>query len=146
MAGRPTDYNPEWVNIVPDMFREGQSITEVAVGLGITKQTLYRYMELYPAFSDAIHEGREISQSWWERQGREGLYKTTEYNDDGSRIDRSINDRLWMNNVRFRFPDDWQERKEKTPGSEQSPMRVIIDYSGKIEDQDTVEVHKPTHG
>ena len=145
-VGRPTDYDPEWVKIVPDMFKDGQSIVEVAVDLGISRAALYRYMDEHEEFRDSITRGRELSQAWWERQARDGLYKTSETDPETKiRTERTLNDRLWMNNVRFRFPDDYMEKKVLgTDNEEKSPMRVIVDHTIKIEDCDTVEIHRPT--
>jgi hypothetical protein len=72
-GGRPSKYNPAWVEELPDMFADGQSVLEVAVNLGISKTAYYEYEAAHPEFADASMRGKELSQAWWERQGREGL-------------------------------------------------------------------------
>ena len=107
-GGRPTDYNPEWVDVLPSMFAEGQSVLEVAVNLGISRDTFYEYCKLYPKFSDAATRGKEISQAWWERVGRENLHDSSEYQGTSVRF----NDKLWAKNVSCRFRNDWTDKSE----------------------------------
>lgn len=127
-GGRPTIYNPEWVEKLPDMFKDGQSITEVAVELGIHKDSLYEYAKVYPEFSDALSRGKQLSQAWWERQGRTGLYKTSEY-DGESKVSTtvSINEKMWAKNMSCRFPADWTEKKQlEHSGS----VKIVDDIPG----------------
>lgn len=112
-GGRPTDYYPEICEDFESHFRQGQSVLEVAVELGVTRQTLYNWAEAHEEFFDALTRGREVSQAWWERQGREMLQDTDEY-DAETKIStkRRINDRLWSKNVSCRFRDDWTDKSE----------------------------------
>lgn len=112
-GGRPVEYDPNLVATLPDMFKEGQSITEVATELGIHRDTMYDWEKKYPEFSYALAYGRQLAQVWWEKQGREGLYKTSEY-DGESKISttRAINEKMWAKNMSCRFPSDWTEKKE----------------------------------
>jgi hypothetical protein len=112
-GGQPTKYNPEWVETIPNMFSEGQSVLEVAISLGVCKDSLYEYAKLYPEFSDALSRGKAISQAWWERQGRENLYDTSEYDSENKiSTTRKFNDRLWNKNVSCRFRKDWTDKSE----------------------------------
>ncbi len=109
--GRPTKYRKEYCITVPDMFSEGQSVLEVAVEIGVSKDTLYEWAKVYPAFSDALTRGRAISQAWWEQQGRTNLFDTEEYNSDTKISTRKkFNDRLWSRNMASRFKEDWSEK------------------------------------
>ena len=123
-GGRPTDYNPEWVETLPDMFSEGQSVLEVSVKLGISRNTYYEYEKKYPEFNDASTRGKGISQAWWERMGRENMFDTREYDAETKiSIDRKFNDRLWNKNVSCRFRNDWTDKSE----IEHSGSVTIID-------------------
>jgi hypothetical protein len=112
-GGRPTDYNPEWVETLPDMFTEGQSVLEVAVKLGITKTTYYAYEKQYPEFLAASTRGKEISQQWWESKGRENLFDIQEYDAENKiSTSKKFNDRLWSRNMAARFREDWTEKQQ----------------------------------
>lgn len=118
-GGRPTDYNPEWVEKLPDMFSEGQSVLEVAVNLGISRSAYYKYEQEHPEFMDASTRGKEISQAWWEEVGRTNLTDISEYQGTSYKF----NDRLWNKNVSCRFRNDWTDKSE----IEHSGSVTIID-------------------
>jgi len=113
-TGRPTKYNPRWAEKLPEMFRQGQSVLEVAVELGISRDSMYEYAKLYPVFSDALSRGKEISQAWWERMGRENLFDTTDFDPKTGKPTsrKAIVDRLWAKNMACRFREDWTEKSE----------------------------------
>lgn len=51
---RPSKYDPAFCQIAIDFMGEGFSQTALAGRLGISKSTLYEWMETYPDFSDAL--------------------------------------------------------------------------------------------
>ncbi len=113
VLGRPTDYRPEYVERLPGMFAEGQSIVEIAVELGVCRDTIYEWAKVYPDFSDALTRGREISQAWWEKKGRKNLFDTETYDGNTKQSkSRKFNDRLWSKNVSCRFRKDWTDKTE----------------------------------
>lgn len=112
-GGRPSGYKPEWVAMLPEMFRQGQSVTEVAVELGISKAAYYVYEAEYPEFLDASTRGKQISQAWWEKQGRENLFDISEYDGETKTSTRkAFNNSLWAKNVSCRFRSDWTDKSE----------------------------------
>ena len=112
-GGRPTEYDPEWVEKLPGMFRQGQSVLEVAVALNISKSAYYVYEAEHPEFLDASTRGKEISQAWWEKQGRVNLFDTETYNAKTKTSTRkSFNSSLWSKNVSCRFRKDWTDKTE----------------------------------
>lgn len=112
-GGRPTDYDPEICIDFEKRFEKGQSVLEVAVSLGVTRQTLYNWAEAHTEFFDALTRGREVSQQWWEKIGRENLFDHEEYDAENhvSTKDK-FNDRLWSKNVSCRFRADWTDKQE----------------------------------
>ena len=72
-AGRPTKYKKEFCQVLIDEMTEGAAIEEVAGTLGIVKSTLYKWGEKHEEFSDAIKEGKALSESWWMRMGRTNM-------------------------------------------------------------------------
>jgi hypothetical protein len=94
---RPSEYDPAYCGKVIELGKEGKSYTQIAVALGIAKDTLYRWRDDYPEFSDALTRAREEAQAWWEDRGQEGLYIP------------GFNASLWNKQVSCRFPDDYRD-------------------------------------
>ena len=69
-GGRPTKYSGKWLkDLMPALetkARKGASKTQLAVEMGISKQTLYEWMRDNREFSDAICHLMTISQAKWE--------------------------------------------------------------------------------
>ena len=99
-GGRPSLYRPEYCERVLEFGREGMSVVEMAAEIGVARSTLE---EAWPAahaeFSEAFARARELSQAWWERQGRVGL--TAE----------RFNAQVYSRSMAARFPKDWRESK-----------------------------------
>ena len=66
-GGRPTKYSGKWLeDLMPALetkARKGASKTQLAVEMGISKQTLYEWMRDNREFSDAICHLMTISQA-----------------------------------------------------------------------------------
>ena len=119
-GGRPTKYNKQICEGFENRFTEGQSILEVAASMGVSRDTFYEWAKNHKEFSYALTRAREVSQAWWEKQGRENLVDHEEYDSETklSTKDR-FNDRLWMINISRRFKADWSEK-------------IDIEHSGNI--------------
>jgi len=101
-GGRPSKYNPDICDSIPEMFSNGQSIEEVCRdNLHISKQTCYDWMKKHKEFSDAIKEGVGISEAWWHTLGRAGAAGKA-----------SINPAVWIFNMKNRF--GWRDHVENT--------------------------------
>ena len=84
---------------------EGASLIEVAVLLDVRRETVWNWCnensdQYIPEFSNTIKRGLELSQVWWEKQGRTNIQ-----NKDFSWVG-------WFMNVKNRFPEDWRDKKE----------------------------------
>lgn len=104
-VGRPSKYNDTMITTALQLMGEGASITEVAADIGVSKDTIYDWInpdsERYIVeFSDAIKKGKELSQAWWEYQGRKNL------------ANPKFSSTLWFMNVKNRFKEDWRDRHE----------------------------------
>jgi transposase len=95
---RPTKYNKKICDTLPDLFRDGQSVAEVCVELGIAKDTFYNWQKAHKEFSDAIKKGLELSEAWWERLGRRAA--------NGK---QQINPTVWIFNMKNRF--GWRDQQ-----------------------------------
>ena len=103
-GGRPTVYRKEMCEEVLPLFEGGASLASVAKSLGITRETLNKWRNEKPEFSDAILRGLDLSQAWWEEAGQRGLFQQHQ----GSKI----NAQIWMLNMKNRFGDDWRDKQE----------------------------------
>lgn len=105
-AGRPSKYKPEFAEQLPALFAEGQSVAEVAVVLGVTRDTFYDWVKRYPKFRDAYELGKQVSEAWWSKLGREGASGV-----------QDIQPTVWIFNMKNKFGwrDQPDSREEKQP-------------------------------
>ena len=73
-VGRPTDYRPEMCERVVALGKDGVSRAEICYELDICFQTLRNWEEAHPEFLEATTRAKHLSQGWWEKQGRTGIW------------------------------------------------------------------------
>ena len=56
--GRPTLYRPEYCQRAIDYMGQGYSVTALAGHLGMSKDAIYDWINLYPDFRHAVNMGR----------------------------------------------------------------------------------------
>lgn len=111
-------YTSDMCDTLLEIMARGGSKTEVCANLNIGRETLTSWMrgeDLTIAeaveFKDAITLGEVLSQAWWERAGRDGMY-----------LDR-FNAAVWCKSISHRFPNEWSERSETTlKGDANNPL------------------------
>lgn len=108
--GRPTDYQPEFCELVMQMGREGYSKAEMAAGLWTSRVTLDAWAKLHPDFLYALNMAQEFSLSWWEKTGRENI-------DKGNKVQAG----LYRVAMSGRFPKEHYRE------------RVDVDVSGTVQ-------------
>lgn len=114
MAGRPTDYLPEYCERVVDLGREGKSVVQMACEIGVHKDTLYEWAKVHADFSDAFTYARQCAQCWWENKGQSGLDQS------------GFNASLWSRSMAARFPADYTERKQtELTGANGGPVEQV---------------------
>ena len=64
--GRPTDYLPEYCDLVIEQMAQGISLGAFAGVIGMSKQTVYRWIREHADFSDAVARARAKQQLRWE--------------------------------------------------------------------------------
>jgi hypothetical protein len=94
---RPSKYTEDIPARLEDMMRQGYSIQEVCLELGICKQTLYNWTQEHPELLDAKKNGEWFSEGWWMKAGREALK------------DRDFNYTGWYMNMKNRF--GWSDKQ-----------------------------------
>jgi hypothetical protein len=123
---RPTKYKPSMCKVVIDLMQEGASQQEVLAVLDISNDTFYRWKKENEEFSETIKRGVQLSQGWWERQGRVSL-KDREFNYTG-----------WYMNMKNRFK--WADKQEvKQEGNITIVMDTGIDHYPGEQDEDGYE-------
>lgn len=100
-AGRPTLYKPEYCDRVIELGAQGYSVVEMAAEIGVSRNTLETsWPEAHPEFLEAFTRARELSQAWWEMQGRKSLHAD------------KFQAQLYSRSMAARFPHDWRESKQ----------------------------------
>jgi hypothetical protein len=109
-----------WEEKTLELYNKGGSDVEVrAEVLSISKNLFYNLLKREPKFKETIDFGHELSEAWWQSQGREGLYDTdeSEYEDGQiiSRKVRRINAQIFKLNMinRFNWGDSYKDLEDK---------------------------------
>jgi hypothetical protein len=109
--GRPSEFLPEYCERLMAYMADGYSYTAFAGHIGKCIQTLYTWEQHHPEFLEAKKKGKAASQDFWERQGRDGLWNVTEYDDNGKPTrSKTLNATVWIFNMKNRF--NWQDKQE----------------------------------
>jgi DNA-binding XRE family transcriptional regulator len=71
--GRPSKYDPSMLEDMKKVAKDGASKAEMALTIGISRETFNNWEHSNPIFRDAVKECELLSQIWWERHGRKGM-------------------------------------------------------------------------
>lgn len=64
--GRPSQYRPEYCQLVIDKMAEGISLTAFAGFLRVSTNTIYEWIRAHPDFADAVSRANPSRVLWWE--------------------------------------------------------------------------------
>ncbi|QOG21367.1 hypothetical protein [Bradyrhizobium sp. SEMIA] len=64
--GRPSEYRPEYCQLVIEKMREGISLGAFAGVVGVSRDTVYEWVKRHADFSDAVSRARAGQQLAWE--------------------------------------------------------------------------------
>jgi hypothetical protein len=67
-GGRPTLYRREMCDRLVDAMAGGLTAEAAAARIGISARSLFYWQQQHPEFLQAIQEGRQRSQLWWEER------------------------------------------------------------------------------
>jgi hypothetical protein len=67
-GGRPTLYRREMCDQLVDAMAKGLTAEAAAARIGISARSLFNWQKEHPEFLQAIQEGRQRSQLWWEER------------------------------------------------------------------------------
>lgn len=111
---------------VVECGHQGMGIAEMAVEIGVSRETFNRWRHENPEFRDAIKAALVASQAWWERNGRAGTFGETE----------GFNATSYIFQMKNRFPDDWRDKKQhEMTGADGGPIetRTVSSMSDALE-------------
>lgn len=107
---------------IETLFDQGGSIAEACREMGISRSTFSSWTKSADAqkssFRDIVKMGKEASEAWWIRQGRENLDV------------RGFNNNLWLINMVNRF--GWNSNRKEE--------RKEISHTGTVEVKKKVDV------
>ena len=66
--GRPSDYKPEYCDLIIQAMGEGVSLTGFAGMIGVSRECIYNWMTRHSEFSDAASRAKAARVLWWERK------------------------------------------------------------------------------
>lgn len=96
--GRPSEYRPEYCDLVREKMGEGLSLTAFAGFVGVAKETAYRWMSRHREFGDAVSRARAAQNLWWELKMKSAR--------KGAEVTASI---FALRNIN---PDDWKDVRQ----------------------------------
>ena len=64
MAGRPSEYRPEYCERVIELGKEGKLPAQMAAAIDVTKVTLHEWARVHPEFSYAFDQARGHAEAW----------------------------------------------------------------------------------
>jgi hypothetical protein len=67
-GGRPTLYRREMCGRLVEAMADGLTAEAAAARIGISARSLFYWQKEHPEFLQAIQEGRQRSQLWWEER------------------------------------------------------------------------------
>ena len=100
-VGRPDAYDPLFCELVEELGAQGKSFTQIAVKLGVTRQTLHNWSRRYPEFFDALVRAREAAQAYFEDLG------------DAQLANGEFDYQVWNKFISSRWPQEYG--KETVP-------------------------------
>ena len=65
-GGRPTKYKEEYCGKAKEFLGRGKSVTQLAAELKVNLDTVYEWAKVHPLFSEALTEGKQLAQAYWE--------------------------------------------------------------------------------
>lgn len=99
MAGRPTEYKPEYCEIVKTFLYEGYAILEICRELKKSRQCINEWREKHKEFGDTFNEYLQYAEGWWLGEGRKNIGN------------KNFNSRLYELQMQNRY--GWNKKSEQ---------------------------------
>ena len=117
-AGRPSLYDPSYCDLAIEYGMQGMNKTEIAVEIGVHKDTLYEWIKVHPEFSDAIKKAEHAAERWYQKAFR----------NLGTGVLEKGNATALIFAAKNQLPDVYRDRREHTVDGEVGLFQ--IDYLG----------------
>jgi hypothetical protein len=127
LIGQPTEYRPEYNEIVLKLARQGYTLAMIAAELNYTRGVLYMWSKKHPEFGETMELVKDIRQAWMERKALDHLIETK----DGDRINTS----LW-NFMMARTCKDYSDQAQ-TVITKVEPTEIPLEVKEKLEALET---------
>lgn len=114
----PYKYKPEMCGKVVAMMGKGHTLTACAAVLNVSRETIYEWTKLYPAFGNAFNLGRAKQQLAWERRG----IKVADTNEGSTG--------MCIFALKSISQGDWRDNQETPP---QTTVTVNVSYDAALE-------------
>ena len=119
-VGRPSDYKPEYCQMIVDHMSDGASMLSFAAEIDVARSTLNEWASVHPEFSEAVSRGKAKCAAWWERVGR-NLAATGEGNAT-----------MTVFGLKNMGGDEWRDKQEIDHQSSDGTMKpTVIEIVGK---------------
>jgi hypothetical protein len=114
-VGRPSLYNPDFVDQVIELGKIGKSTEAIGATLGVGTATLYRWRDEFPEFREALDTAKEYELLWWEDIAQTHMIENRESD--------KINASIWSRSMAARFPKKYREStKTEITGADGAPL------------------------
>ena len=126
-GGRPTDYKPEYCELVIEFMSDGYSVAAFAGHIRVARSTIYKWADEHKEFSDALKAAQAMAARWWEDALRQ-VALTGQGNASAA-----------IFALKNRGCDEWRDKQELDHTSSDgtmSPKRIIIEAAPKRENSE----------
>jgi len=114
-GGRPTTYNPEFIDEIIRLAKQGKSLEQICYRLDIGLRTIYQWRDAHEEFAHALEEAKAFEQAYWEDLADSHIVETKE----GPRLNATI----WSRSMAARFPKKYREQvKQEITGANDAPL------------------------
>ena len=124
-AGRPTDYEERYCEMVIAHMKQGLSFESFAGTIGVHKDTLFEWCKVHPEFSDSKKMGLELCRAYFERIGNAAMLgQPIKDEKTGKTIDfKNFNTTIWVFSMKNRF--GWRDRTTvEHEGNPEKPIEI----------------------
>lgn len=80
-TGRPTNYRPEYCEILIELMSQGKTVAGVCSALNTHREVLWSWLKDHPAFYNAYKEGMEKAEEYWAEMGAQNIFSGNGFND-----------------------------------------------------------------
>jgi hypothetical protein len=124
---RNRKYKPEYAAMLINHMSDGSSFMSFGAVAEVSKATLYDWLDTYPEFKEAYEIAKLQALSWWEKQGKAGLWNTKE---------SSLNTGAFVFQVANRFKENGYTRNPQADEAQEAKrleMEVVdVDLNKRV--------------